>query len=92
MFAQEMAIARTKLFVKLKAITGQTPNDFILTVRMKKAAYLLKNHMELNISEISDRIGCSSPRYFTRVFKEKYNMTPQAYRKGNVQVTDKDTE
>lgn len=92
MFAQEMAIARTKLFVKLKAITGQTPNDFILTVRMKRAAFLLKNHLELNISEISDRIGCSSPRYFTRVFKEKYNMTPQAYRKGHVQATDKDME
>lgn len=82
-FAQAMAIARTKLFVKLKSITGQTPNEFILTVRMKKAAYLLKFHPELNISEVSDRTGFSSPRYFSRVFKERYNVTPQAYRKEN---------
>ena len=81
LFAQEMAIARTKLFVKLKAITGQTPNDFILTVRMKKAAFLLKNRPELSISEISDMTGFSSPRYFSRVFKERYNMTPQSFRK-----------
>lgn len=90
MFAQEMAIARTKLFVKLKAITGQTPNDFILTTRMKKAAYLLKNHPELNVSEISDRTGFSSPRYFSRVFKERYNVTPQMYRKGNAREADEE--
>lgn len=41
-FAREMCIARTKLFIKLKAITGQTPNDLILTVRLHKAAVLLK--------------------------------------------------
>ena len=29
-------MARTNLFTKLKAITGQTPNDFILTIRLKK--------------------------------------------------------
>lgn len=35
-FAREMAMARTNLFTKLKAITGQTPNDFILTIRLKR--------------------------------------------------------
>lgn len=80
LFAKEMGIARTKLFVRLKSITGQTPNEFIMTVRMKKAAYLLKNHQELNIAEISDRVGFNSSRYFCRVFKEKYNLTPQVYR------------
>lgn len=88
MFAQEMGIARTKLFVKLKAVTGQTPNEFILTTRLKKAIYMLKEHPELNVSEISDRTGFSSPRYFSRVFKEKYNMAPQAYRKGNVLIAN----
>jgi signal transduction histidine kinase/DNA-binding response OmpR family regulator len=96
MFAQEMTIARTKLFVKLKAITGQTPNDFILTVRMKKAAFMLKSQPELNISEISDKAGFNSPRYFSRVFKERYNMTPQAYRKqagqGDVELDSEDNE
>ena len=33
---REMAMARTNLFTKLKAITGQTPNDFILTIRLKR--------------------------------------------------------
>lgn len=79
----KMGIARTKLFTKMKAITGQTPLDFIMTIRLKHAAIMLKNNMELNISEISDRVGFNSPKYFTKCFKEKYNMVPQAYRKGN---------
>ena len=77
----QMGIARTKLFTKLKAITGQTPSDLIMTIRLKRAAYLLKNNPELNISEISDRTGFNFPKYFSKCFKEKYHVTPQAYRK-----------
>ncbi len=82
MLATEMGIARTKLFTKLKAVTGQTPADFIMTYRLKKAAIMLKNNFELNISEIADRLGFSSPAYFSKSFKEKYNVIPQVYRKG----------
>lgn len=80
-FAREMAMARTNLFTKLKAITGQTPNDFILTIRLKKGALMLRNNPELNITEISDRIGFSSSRYFSKCFKDIYHVSPLAYRK-----------
>lgn len=79
--AEELCIARSKLFIKIKAITNQTPNDFIMTLRLKRAAIMLKNNMELNISEISDQLGFSSPRYFTKCFKGKYHIAPQEYRK-----------
>lgn len=81
-FAREMGIARTNLFAKIKAITGQTPNEFISTIRLKKAAVLLKNNPELNISEISDRVGFSSSRYFSKCFKDQYHISPISYRKG----------
>ena len=81
-FAREMAMARTNLFTKLKAITGQTPNDFILTIRLKKGALMLRNNPELNITEISDKIGFSSSRYFSKCFKDVYHVSPLAYRKG----------
>ena len=82
MLAREIGIARSKLFTKLKDITGKTPYDFIVTIRLKRAAILLKEHPELNISEISDKLGFSSPRQFSKSFKEKYQVVPQAYRKG----------
>ncbi len=92
-FAREMAMARTNLFSKLKAITGQTPNDFILTIRLKKGALMLRNNPELNITEISDKIGFSSSRYFSKCFKDVYHVSPLAYRKGeNADTSSKDEE
>lgn len=83
-FAREVGIARTKLFTKLKAVSGQTPAEFILTIRLKEATMMLKNNPGLNIMEISDRLGFSSPKYFRKCFKDKYHVTPQEYRKGEL--------
>ncbi|MDL2214594.1 response regulator [Dysgonomonas sp. OttesenSCG-928-M03] len=80
--ADELFIARTSLYTKIKAITGQTPNKFILTIRLKKAAFLLRNNPELRISEISDMTGFTSSGYFGKCFKEIYHTTPLAYRTG----------
>jgi len=81
-FAREMGMARTNLFAKIKAITGQTPNDFIITIRLKRGALMLRNNLELNVSEIADKIGFSSSRYFSKCFKDAYHVNPLAYRKG----------
>ena len=64
MFAQALNIGRTKLFLKLKGITGQTPNDFILNVRLKKAQMLLIQSDTKTISEIAYEVGFNSPSYF----------------------------
>lgn len=80
--ADELGIARTNIYTKIKAITGQTPNKFILTIRLKKAAFLLKNNPELRISDISDITGFANSGYFGKCFKEAYHMTPLAYRTG----------
>ena len=91
-FAREMGMARTNLFTKLKAITGQTPNDFILSIRLKKGALMLRNNLELNITEISDRIGFSSSRYFSKCFKEVYRVSPLSYRKGKEEGSAEEEE
>lgn len=87
-FASEMAIARTKLFTKMKAITGQTPHEFIMTFRLKQAAILLRKHSELSISDISDRLGFCTPKHFSKCFKEKYHIVPQKYRKAEFTPTE----
>ena len=78
--AREMGVCRTVLFSKWKAITGQSPNDYIIGVRLDKAASLLKHNPELNITEISEKTGFNSVGYFSRVFKNRYKMTPSYYR------------
>ena len=79
-FSQGMNLGRTSLFNKIKGITGQTPNDFMITLKMKKANFLLINHPELNISDITYRLGFNSPKYFSKCFKDQFGMTPSDYK------------
>ena len=79
-FAEEMALGRTRLFSKLKGVTGQTPNHFILTVRMKYAVGLFTNNPDISTSEVSYMSGFSSPSYFIRLFKNTYGKTPSEFR------------
>lgn len=80
-FSREMAMGRTRLFRKIKGICGQTPNDFIQTVRLKKAAFYLKNNPEYNIADITYMTGFGSPKYFAKCFKEQFGVPPTVYRK-----------
>ena len=47
---------------------------------MRRASYLLKN-TDLPVSSIAEEIGIGTYTYFSRLFKEKYNIPPLAYRK-----------
>lgn len=78
--ASELCMGRSKLYMQFKQITGLTPNEFILKVKLDEAMFLLKNHSEFNISEISIRLGFSSPRYFSKSFKSYFGVAPQVVR------------
>lgn len=88
MFAQALNIGRTKLFLKLKGITGQTPNDFILNVRLKKAQMLLNQSDTKTVSEIAYEVGFNSPSYFIKRFRELFGMTPAQFQKGEEKKGD----
>ena len=77
-------MGRSSLFAKFKALTGMTPNNYILNYRFKYAISLFHHHPELNISEVSDRCGFSSPSYFGKCFKKQYGMSPQNYKEEKV--------
>lgn len=74
----DMGMSRMNLYRKLQAITGQTPTDFIRTIRLKRAAQLLRDG-KLNVSEVADRVGFSSSSYFTKCFKELFGVLPTQY-------------
>jgi AraC-like DNA-binding protein len=62
-----------------KNYTGLSPMQYHTSLRMKQAAYLLAN-TDLSIKEISFTLGFCSVFYFGKLFKEKMNMTPGAFR------------
>lgn len=80
-FSREMGVGRTVLFQKIKGITGSTPNNFIMNLRLKKAAYFLLNAPEMNISDIAYRLGFGNPQYFNKCFRELFGVAPSQYRK-----------
>ncbi len=77
-FAREMGMSKTFLNNKLQALTGQSTNEFVRTVRLNRAAKLLLTDA-YNISEIGYMVGFSSPKYFSTSFKKYFNMTPKEY-------------
>ena len=80
-FASELGLSRTLLFTKLKGITGQTPNEFILSVRLRQALERLQTDPRASVAEIAYDTGFSSPSYFIRCFRQKFGVTPSVYRK-----------
>jgi DNA-binding response OmpR family regulator/two-component sensor histidine kinase len=70
-----LALDRTQLFRKLRALTGQNPSRFIRTIRLKRARQLLEARVG-TAAEIAFMVGFSSPSYFSKCFKEEFGMTP----------------
>ena len=81
--ASEMNMGRSKLYTRIREATGITPNEFTLHIKLKEGLRMLKESPTLNVSEIAYRLGFTSPRYFSKCFKDFYGVTPQSCRKGN---------
>ncbi|MGM9738468.1 MAG: response regulator [Candidatus Cryptobacteroides sp.] len=80
-FVSDMAIGRTLLYQKIKGITGMSIKEFIMDIRLKRAAQLLKES-SYTISEISDMTGFANQKYFSICFKRRFSQTPSEYKKG----------
>lgn len=76
----EVGLGRTNLYKKIQTITGMTPASFIRSIRLKKAAVMLKS-TDMNISEIADRVGFGNIKYFNKHFKDEFGMTPTQFKK-----------
>ncbi|MBO9616871.1 MAG: response regulator [Dyadobacter sp.] len=76
--SRQLGMSRGTLYNKLLEITGQTPIEFIKTIKLEKAALLLEKS-DLNVSQISYATGFASPSYFTKSFKAKFGMLPSEY-------------
>ncbi len=66
-----------------KKLTGATPHAYLAAIRTDRARTLLAE-TDLNITEISTRVGYSSPSHFTKSFRLATGMTPRAFRKAIV--------
>jgi signal transduction histidine kinase/DNA-binding response OmpR family regulator len=77
---EELLMSRTQLFRKIKAMTNQTPGEFIRTIRLKRAARLLVQNYG-NVAQITYEVGFNNPSYFAKCFRELYGKLPSEYQK-----------
>ena len=76
----DMCMSRMTLYRKIPSATGQKPTEFIRTIRLRRAAELLREN-RLTITEISYATGFSSVSYFSRCFRNMYGVAPTQFMK-----------
>ena len=77
--ANELGLSRSKLYRKIKSLTGNSANEIIRKTRLEKSKELLAK-TEMTIGEICFKVGFASPSYFTKRFKEHAGIIPKDYR------------
>lgn len=73
--ASQLELSRSQLYRKIKALTGQTVNEFIRKIRLERAKQILISG-NANISEACFSVGFSSPSYFSKCFKVHFGVLP----------------
>ena len=76
-FAGVSSFYLSKLFKEEK---GETFINYISDKRLEKSRQLLES-TELSIKEITAEVGYNDQNYFSRIFKNKYGLSPKEYRK-----------
>ena len=84
--SRHVCMSRGSFYNKIVTLTGETPVEFIRSVKLNKAAALLENS-DMKIAQIGYAVGFTTPNYFARAFKAKFNVLPSEYLQQKRQAT-----
>ena len=79
-YCRSTAMSRSKLYRKSIQLTGASPNQLLKDHRLERALELLRDQRN-SVAQVSFETGFTSPSYFTKCFKEKFQLLPMAYAK-----------
>jgi AraC-like DNA-binding protein len=77
--ASSMAFSQRNFYRKIKALTNQTPSDFIRIYKLQYAANLIKSN-SMRIYEVASAIGFESSERFSQSFKKHFGVLPSEYK------------
>lgn len=86
---KEIGMSRASLYNKLKALTDMGANDYINKFRMEKAITLITS-TEMSFTEIAEKVGFTTSRYFSTAFKQYTGETPTQYKEKRKQEREKE--
>ncbi|MBB6462626.1 hybrid sensor histidine kinase/response regulator transcription factor [Flammeovirga kamogawensis] len=76
---EHLGYSRSNLFRKLKKLSGMSPLDLIIKIRLNHAIELMKNRSDLRIADIAYESGFNDPKYFSTTFKKHQGKTPKEF-------------
>ncbi len=77
--SEETGLPQAKLQEGFKLLYARTVTEYIRHVRLEAARDLIRT-TDMNISEIVYSIGFSSRSYFSKIFKDKYDISPNDFK------------
>ena len=77
-FSAAMGMSHSSLYKKIKAISGQTVNGFIRSIRIRRAAVIMLTE-NINIAQVGPQVGIEDQRYFRQQFVKLFEMKPSEY-------------
>lgn len=80
--ATALHMSRMQLYRKLKALTGETPNKVIRSIRLKRAAQLLDTR-QYNVADVTYMVGYNDLKSFREQFKKEFGVAPSGYETEN---------
>ena len=89
--SEHVCMSRGSLYHKILELTGQSPVEYIRSVKLEKAVVLLEKS-DLNISQIAYMVGFATPNYFAKSFKAKFNVQPSEFIHLKRKTEDPNTE
>ncbi len=73
-----LAMSKTQLYRKMRAITNEAPGEFMRNYRLKRAAQILAQKGE-NVTQVAYVVGFNNLSYFAKCFKELHGVAPSEY-------------
>ncbi|MCB4798825.1 hybrid sensor histidine kinase/response regulator transcription factor [Neotamlana laminarinivorans] len=85
---KEIGIGRSQFYRKINSLTGSNPSNFIRTIRLRYASELLLKE-QYSIKEVTHMSGFNSTAYFSKTFKELFDLTPSQFIEKKLEKTEK---
>jgi transcriptional regulator GlxA family with amidase domain len=76
----ELAVSHAQLYRKFRSLSNKTIADFFKTLRLLKARELLST-TDLNVTEVTFKVGFKSLSHFSREFAREFGKSPSEFRK-----------
>lgn len=81
--AHDVGMHRMNLYRKIQSLYSMTPSEFMRTMRLKRAAQIIRDDANLPVSEVAEMVGFNTTKYFTKYFKDLFGVVPSQYGRNN---------